>query len=48
MDVIMVGPWMLSSQNGIDHGLHGCSLLKNDLDHGRHVIPAWMLSTQNA
>ena len=22
MDVIMFGPWMLSSQNGIDHGCH--------------------------
>ena len=27
MDVVMVGPWMLSSQNGLDHGRrHGWAM----------------------
>ena len=40
MDVIMVGPWTPSSQNGLDHGRHhGCAMdapSQNGLDHGRH------------
>ena len=37
MDVIMVGPWMLSAHTALDHhgwAIDACSLLKNGLDHG--------------
>ena len=40
MDVIMVGPWMVSVQNGLDHGRHHGwvtdALFQNGLDLGRH------------
>ena len=35
MDVILLGPWMLSSQNGSDHACH----------HGRRAMDASLLTT---
>ena len=48
MDVIMVGPWMLFSQSGLDHGRHECFLrLRTDETMDVIMSLARMCSSQN-
>ena len=54
MDIIMVGPWMLFSQNGLNHGHHHgwvmdalfSGRINDKTMHGILVEP-WMLPSQN-